>query len=76
MLFHLIWRFIPLLSTSFYFIYVQFWFNGVFNLMSRTTIFYMQNNEVFWNKLFLKVIKLNFVLLHTINDNLLLLLLL
>jgi hypothetical protein len=36
----------------------------------------MQNNEVFWNKLFLKVIKLNFVLLHTINDNLLLLLLL
>lgn len=75
MLFHLIWRFIPLLSTSFYVIYVQFLFNGVFNLMSRTTNFYVQNNEAFWNKLFKTLIKLNFALLHIINDNQLLFLL-
>jgi hypothetical protein len=43
--------------------------------MSRTTNFYVQNNEAFWNKLFKTLIKLNYALLHTINDNQLLLLL-
>jgi len=37
--------------------------------MSRTTNFYMKNNDAFWNKLFKTLIKLNFTLLHTINDN-------